>query len=107
VNVYLYGLTDVYPGWRIAAGYVDPGDYPAAVYSARPRSVNGLPSFPKHLDHSAAAGIDCRHLGRGRGADCCVVRCPGHGSLAEGFADVRDRLATVDDPSGGLRVPAC
>jgi hypothetical protein len=36
VNVYLYGLTDVYPGWRIAAGYVDPGDYPAAVYSARP-----------------------------------------------------------------------
>lgn len=36
VSVYLYGLTDVYPGWRIAAGYVDPGDYPAAVYSAQP-----------------------------------------------------------------------
>jgi hypothetical protein len=36
VNVYLYGLTDRSPGWRVTAGYVDPGDYPAAVYSARP-----------------------------------------------------------------------
>jgi hypothetical protein len=36
VNAYLYGLTDIYPGWRVTAGYADPGDYPAAVYSARP-----------------------------------------------------------------------
>jgi Domain of unknown function (DUF4389) len=36
VSVYLYGLTDIFPGWRVTAGYVDPGDYPAAVYSARP-----------------------------------------------------------------------
>ena len=33
---YLFGFTDLYPGFRVAAGYVDPGDYPAVFYSARP-----------------------------------------------------------------------
>jgi hypothetical protein len=36
VYCYLYGLTDTYPGFRVVAGYVDPGDYPAVLYSARP-----------------------------------------------------------------------
>ncbi len=38
VVTYLYGLTDCYPGFGVAAGYVDPGDYPAVLYSARPIS---------------------------------------------------------------------
>jgi Domain of unknown function (DUF4389) len=33
---YLYGLTDSYPGFRVVAGYVDPGDRPSVLYSARP-----------------------------------------------------------------------
>jgi hypothetical protein len=37
-SAYLYGLTDCYPGFRMVAGYVDPGDNPAVLYSARPRS---------------------------------------------------------------------
>jgi hypothetical protein len=36
VYCYLYGLTDSYPGFQVVAGYVDPGDYPAVLYSARP-----------------------------------------------------------------------
>jgi Domain of unknown function (DUF4389) len=36
VVAYLYGLADGYPGFRVIAGYVDPGDYPAVLYSARP-----------------------------------------------------------------------
>jgi hypothetical protein len=38
VLAYVYGLTDRYPGFRVVAGYVDPGDYPAVLYSARPLS---------------------------------------------------------------------
>jgi hypothetical protein len=38
VLAFLYGLTDRYPGFRVVAGYVDPGDYPAVLYSARPLS---------------------------------------------------------------------
>jgi hypothetical protein len=37
VATYLYGLTDSYPGFRVVAGYVDPGEGPAVLYSARPR----------------------------------------------------------------------
>lgn len=33
---YLYGFTDQFPGFIAPAGYVDPGDYPAVLYSARP-----------------------------------------------------------------------
>lgn len=33
---YLYGLSDRYPSFGPIAGYVDPGDYPAVLYSARP-----------------------------------------------------------------------
>jgi hypothetical protein len=36
VEAFLFGLTTGYPGFRVAAGYVDPGDYPAVLYSARP-----------------------------------------------------------------------
>jgi hypothetical protein len=36
VTAFLYGLTTTYPGFRAVAGYVDPGDYPAVLYSARP-----------------------------------------------------------------------
>jgi hypothetical protein len=33
---YLFGFVDRYPGFRAIAGYVDPGDYPAVLYTARP-----------------------------------------------------------------------
>jgi hypothetical protein len=36
VVAFLYGLTTSYPGFPVVAGYVDPGDYPAVLYSARP-----------------------------------------------------------------------
>jgi Domain of unknown function (DUF4389) len=32
---FLFGLTDRYPGFTVVAGYVDPGEYPAVLYSAR------------------------------------------------------------------------
>jgi len=35
-RAYLLGFTDTYAGFRAVAGYVDPGDYPAILYSARP-----------------------------------------------------------------------
>jgi Domain of unknown function (DUF4389) len=35
VTAFLYGLTTSYPGFPVVAGYVDPGDYPAVLYSAR------------------------------------------------------------------------
>jgi len=36
VLTFLFGLTTAYPGFHVVAGYVDPGDYPAVLYSARP-----------------------------------------------------------------------
>jgi hypothetical protein len=36
VCAFLFGLTDCYPGFRLIAGYVDPGNYPAVFYSAQP-----------------------------------------------------------------------
>lgn len=36
VYAYLFGFTDRHPGFKVVAGYVDPGDYPAILYSARP-----------------------------------------------------------------------
>jgi len=36
VEAFLFGFTTGYPGFRVVAGYVDPGDYPAVLYSARP-----------------------------------------------------------------------
>ena len=36
VTAFLYGLTIRYPGFAVVAGYVDPGNYPAVFYSARP-----------------------------------------------------------------------
>ena len=36
VDAFLFGLTTSYPGFPVVAGYVDPGDYPAVLYSARP-----------------------------------------------------------------------
>ena len=36
VAAFLYGLTTSYPGFPVVAGYVDPGDYPAVLYSAHP-----------------------------------------------------------------------
>jgi hypothetical protein len=35
INAYLFGLTDRHPGFAVVAGYVDPGEYPAVLYSAR------------------------------------------------------------------------
>jgi hypothetical protein len=36
VYAFLLGFTERYPGFAVVAGYVDPGDYPAVLYSARP-----------------------------------------------------------------------
>ena len=36
VEAFLFGFTTGYPGFRVVAGYVDPGDYPAVLYSSRP-----------------------------------------------------------------------
>jgi hypothetical protein len=36
VLAFLFGLTASYPGFQVVAGYVDPGDYPAVLYSGRP-----------------------------------------------------------------------
>ena len=36
VMAFLFGLTTSYPGFPVTAGYVDPGDYPAVLYIARP-----------------------------------------------------------------------
>jgi Domain of unknown function (DUF4389) len=35
-STFLFGLTDRYPGFAVVAGYIDPGEYPAVLYSARP-----------------------------------------------------------------------
>jgi Domain of unknown function (DUF4389) len=42
VYCYLYGFTDSYPGFRAVAGYVDPGSYPAVLYSACPTARRRL-----------------------------------------------------------------
>jgi hypothetical protein len=42
VMAFLYGLTTSYPGFPVVAGYVDPGDYPAVLYSARPATRQRL-----------------------------------------------------------------
>jgi hypothetical protein len=42
VLTFLYGLTTIYPGFHVVAGYVDPGDYPAVLYSARPATRRRL-----------------------------------------------------------------
>ena len=42
VLVFLYGMTTIYPGFHVVAGYVDPGDYPAVLYSARPATRRRL-----------------------------------------------------------------
>jgi hypothetical protein len=44
VVTYLYGLSDSYPGFRVVAGYVDPGDAPALLYSAARLSDAGSAS---------------------------------------------------------------
>ena len=36
------GFTSVYPGLRVPAGYVDPGDFPCILYSAQPLRRNRL-----------------------------------------------------------------
>jgi Domain of unknown function (DUF4389) len=36
VAAFLFGFIASYPGFPVVAGYVDPGDYPAVLYSARP-----------------------------------------------------------------------
>jgi hypothetical protein len=40
VAAFLFGLTARYPGFRVVAGYVDPADQPAVVYSAQALSRN-------------------------------------------------------------------
>jgi hypothetical protein len=39
-NAFLYAWTDSYPGFATPAGYVDPGDFPAVLYCARPQRRN-------------------------------------------------------------------
>ena len=42
VTAYLYAWTDRYPGFNPPAGFIDPGDYPAVLYCARPLRRNRL-----------------------------------------------------------------
>lgn len=42
VAAFLYGWTDRYPPFNPPAGHVDPGDYPAVLYCARPLDRNRL-----------------------------------------------------------------
>jgi hypothetical protein len=42
VTTFLYGWTDVYPPFSPPAGHVDPGDFPAVLYCARPLARNRL-----------------------------------------------------------------
>lgn len=42
VTCYLYGWTSSYPSFTPVAGHVDPGDYPAVLYCARPAERNRL-----------------------------------------------------------------
>jgi hypothetical protein len=42
VNCYLFGWTDVYPSFTPVGGHVDPADYPAVLYCARPVERNRL-----------------------------------------------------------------
>jgi hypothetical protein len=42
VNAFLYAWTDTYPGFSTPAGYIDPGDFPAVLYCARPQQRNRI-----------------------------------------------------------------
>jgi Domain of unknown function (DUF4389) len=42
MTAYLLGWADQYPGFRPIAGHVDPGDYPAIFYCARPTARKRL-----------------------------------------------------------------
>jgi hypothetical protein len=45
ITAYLYAWTDRYPEFNPPAGHVDPGDYPAVLYCARPFRRNRLTVF--------------------------------------------------------------
>ena len=45
INCYLYAWTDIYPSFTPVAGHIDPGDYPAVLYSARAVERNRLTVF--------------------------------------------------------------
>jgi len=45
IDAYLFGWTGVYPSFAPPAGHVDPGDYPAILYCARPLQRNRLTVF--------------------------------------------------------------
>lgn len=45
VTCYLYGWANLYPSFTPAAGHLDPGDYPAVLYCARPPERNRLTVF--------------------------------------------------------------
>jgi hypothetical protein len=49
ISTYLYAWTDMYPEFATPAGYVDPNDYPAVLYSARPQNRNRLTVFFRAL----------------------------------------------------------
>jgi hypothetical protein len=42
VCAFLLGLTECYPGFRVVAGYLDPGRYPAVFYCAQPLNRNRM-----------------------------------------------------------------
>jgi hypothetical protein len=42
INAFLYAWTETYPGLATPAGYIDPGDFPAVLYCARPQQRNRL-----------------------------------------------------------------
>jgi hypothetical protein len=63
VAAYLLAWTEVYPSFSPAAGYLDPGDFPAVLYCARPMTRNRVTVlfrvilFIPHYVVLAVAGI--------------------------------------------------
>ena len=45
VGAYLFGWAEKYPGFRVHAGYVDPGNYESILYCARPLKRRRLTVF--------------------------------------------------------------
>ena len=45
VTCYLYAWTNVYPSFTPVGGHIDPGDYPAVLYCARPVERNRVTVF--------------------------------------------------------------
>ena len=105
VYAYLIGLTERYPGFRLAAGYVDPGDSPTVLYSARPVVRRRLTvAFRFRSDHSPGGDLVVGQPGGARRNHHGLVCRTRYWQVAARVADVRDRLDALDDASKRILV---